>query len=498
MTGASPPASHARRAALAAASAALGVAALDLLLAVAGPVATEDVFWHVAAGRTLLALGGRPPGDPFSFTAAETPWSLQEWLFHVVAAAAHGAAGPAGLRVLGTALWLGAFAALAWGIRRALPDPALALAAGGLALVLLRHRVQVRPEALSVLGLGLLLPRLLATDPPPPSRGRLALLAAGVALWTNAHAVALVAPVLLALAAGGGALAGARGPALRADLLAAGVAAGATFATPDPLGPHGYALSAPRSALGLVSDEWTTILGGPGAGLSSAGFAAGVAAAALLLVGLLAPGAGSLRPTVRGLLPVLAALAAPLVARRFAWLLVLPAVLALRRVGAGTGPSARTAPLVLALAAGGLALADSLPSWSARARGPSFAEPLDPKFPSAAVERIRATGVEGNLYTAYAFGGYACERLWPRCRIFADGRTLQSPASVLEDSLRIRDPGSAREALLERHGVTIVLATGEFVGDLAPDRWALVHRDPRARVWVRRDQEEALRRLAGK
>ncbi len=481
--------------ALALAAAAVGLASFDLLLAVAGPVATEDVFWHMAAGRVLLEHGGRPAGDPFSFTAPDVPWTLQEWLFHVVAAAAHAVGGPTGLRVLGTALWLAAFGALAWGIRRALPDPALALAAGGLAVVLLRHRVQIRPEAVTVLALGLLLPRLLATDAPPSPRGRLALLAAGVALWTNVHAVALVAPVLLALAAAGAALSGARGQALRADLAAAGLAAAATLATPDPLGPLRYALSAPRSALALVSDEWTSIIGGPGPGLAATAYAAAVAAVALLLVGLLAPGAGPIRPALRGLLPALAALAAPLVARRFAWLLLLPAIVGLRRIGAGTGPSARVAPLVLAIAAGGLALGDSLPAWGARARGPSFGEPLDPKFPAAAVERLRAAGVEGRLYTSYASGGYACERLWPGCRIFADGRTLQYPPSVLEDSLRIRDPGPAREELLERHGATIVLATGEFVGDLSAGRWALVHRDPRARVWVRRDQEEALRRL---
>lgn len=46
-------------------------------------VAGSDLWWHLAAGREILATGSLPTTDHFSFTFAGKPWMHHEWLWGV-------------------------------------------------------------------------------------------------------------------------------------------------------------------------------------------------------------------------------------------------------------------------------------------------------------------------------------------------------------------------------------------------------------------------------
>ncbi|MHC5019315.1 MAG: hypothetical protein ACYTGX_04220, partial [Planctomycetota bacterium] len=351
---------------LGAAAAACAVALLDLLLAAGGALATEDLFWHVATGRALWA-NGVPTGDPFAYTT-EAPWALHEWAFQIVVAAIHGAAGGWGLRLFGTVAWAGTFAALAWGLRRVTHDHAAWLFAFALALILLRHRVQIRPQLFSVLGVALLLPAL-ADDRWRWTRNRLIALGLGMVVWINLHSVALLAPVLLGGAALGALLQKSEG--WKGAVAAAVVAAAGTLVSPEPLGPWRYAFAARAPVLRFVTDEWSPLWTGPGPGLSTVGYVAVAVAAGVWLLGLLLPltsaSVETPAPPSQELSgwsarwPSLLAFGAAMPARRFAWLTLLPAADGMRRLVARcTTGTARYVPPVLALAAALLAAVDSV------------------------------------------------------------------------------------------------------------------------------------------
>jgi hypothetical protein len=95
-----------------------------------------DTFWHIAAGRWMIAHGAVPATDPFSFTFGGQPWLAHEWLSEVLMAGAWLAAGWSGVMLL-TGLAVGAVAALsgAWLLRWLSPLSAVAAIAVGLACV---------------------------------------------------------------------------------------------------------------------------------------------------------------------------------------------------------------------------------------------------------------------------------------------------------------------------------------------------------------------------
>jgi hypothetical protein len=59
-----------------------------------------DTYWHIAAGRWMLAHGQVLDHDVFSFTHAGQPWMSHEWLCEILMALAFGAGGWNGILVL--------------------------------------------------------------------------------------------------------------------------------------------------------------------------------------------------------------------------------------------------------------------------------------------------------------------------------------------------------------------------------------------------------------
>src|SRR6478735_1026242 len=61
------------------------------------PVADGDVWWHLAAGREMVARGALLFSDPFSVSAAGRTWVDVHWLFQLAVFGLHRAFGLAGL-----------------------------------------------------------------------------------------------------------------------------------------------------------------------------------------------------------------------------------------------------------------------------------------------------------------------------------------------------------------------------------------------------------------
>ncbi len=73
------------------------------------PLYSPDLFWHLSAGRWILAHAAVPRADPFSFTRYGQPWIDFEWAAQILFYGVHSLAGLGGLWVLKILFLLGAF-----------------------------------------------------------------------------------------------------------------------------------------------------------------------------------------------------------------------------------------------------------------------------------------------------------------------------------------------------------------------------------------------------
>ncbi len=514
-----------------------GAAVLFYAAAVAfRPLNANDLFWHLATGREILATRSIPSTDPFSFAADGGPWVDHEWLWQIAAqglyAAVAAGRGPApdplagcALILFGAALVAAAFLAAVWVLARdGLPAGAIA-AMGLLAAELARERMMVRPETASLLFLALVL--LLLESARPGLRRALAL-AGIVALWANVHPAALLAPLLVLLHGLGGCFGSASGAGADGALRARrpGAWAGLLLETAlaglgTLVNPYGAALWAVPFKLSTLvktqafyNPEW---LRPPLARFPLFHLAlAATAVAAVMLVARrrrLPPGT------------ILVALALGALGEQqmrhmglFAVAFLFSAGPLLEGFDAGSRArallSGRPAVLVTAggaVLAGGLALAGGWTLPGGGAEGPA-GRILEPgRFPVAACEELARSAPGLRLYNDVAFGGYLIWRFHPPGRVFIDGRNEVYPR-LLARLGRIHSVGDYDDwrRLVREYGIegSIVRYKEEKVGVLYPParpgappergyrawsaylfppaEWALVWFDDTALVFMRR------------
>jgi len=160
------------------------------LVSFAGPILNDgDTFWHLAAGRWMIAHGQVPAVDPFSYTFAGQPWVAQEWLSEVLMAGAWQAAGWAGVMLL-IGLAMGATTALmlGWMRRWLAPLPAIAALVVGLACV--APSLLARPHILALPALALWTVGLL--DARARAKAPSFWLLPVMILWANLHSSFIV------------------------------------------------------------------------------------------------------------------------------------------------------------------------------------------------------------------------------------------------------------------------------------------------------------------
>jgi len=120
-----------------------------LLFAAPALLSDPDTYWHIAAGRWMIAHHAVPDHDVFSFSMRGAPWTPPEWLAEVVIAALYDKFGWVGL-VMATAA--SAAAALAILLRALLHSltPVQALIATVLAAMLVIPHLLARPHILAL------------------------------------------------------------------------------------------------------------------------------------------------------------------------------------------------------------------------------------------------------------------------------------------------------------------------------------------------------------
>lgn len=426
----------------------------------ASPLVDPDLWWHLEAGRGILAGGGPPRLESWSWTLSGAPWVDFEWLAQAGLAAAYRAGGFEGLVALKALACAGA----AWLVFRLVAqedgDPWAALLGALLALSAVRLRAHARPELATLLLLPLFLSAALRRRRGPCALWPLAPL---TALWANLHAGWPLGPAVLALAAVGRAWE-ARSPrddAARDLALWGAACAAASFLTPYGLDTHrvivAHALRPPAAA-GI--EEWMT----EGLRFFPAFWLLLAAAAARVLADLRLGRRGGLFWLV-----VLAPLAAlGLSGARFAPLFCLAApACVLGRTALVDAPRTMRPGLVLACLA--LAAALAAPALHRKPGRPVRWETV----PREALAYLDREGVGGKLFNDYPFGGYIAWASEGRRKVYMDGRYL------FQDLLARADPSGADYAVLRRRPL------------LSRTDWALVWFDDAAVVYLRRTPANA-------
>lgn len=240
-------------------AAVLGVlAGLSIAAVAVTPLRDIDVFWHVLAGRELLAgVPADAVGQQWSFAPDPLPWTSTQWVTEVIFAwlqdLGDGWAGPAAFRVATAAVAVAVLAVTTLrGRARAVAGFPFLLATAMTAFV-----SQDRPQQFTLIGAavlgGVLVAGLVEQRLP-----RWWILLPATVVWANLHGGWVLVPAVLALVALGVSLDHGLGApaARRAGLLAlAGALAGC-------LTPSGLAgLTAPlrfSSATALIR-EWTAV-----------------------------------------------------------------------------------------------------------------------------------------------------------------------------------------------------------------------------------------------
>jgi tetratricopeptide (TPR) repeat protein len=471
--------------------------AMVVLTVAAAPILTADFWWHLAMGERYASLGPLLTDDPLSHTARAAP-DPHEWLFDVALFGLQRAVGFHGLRALHALAVLGILAlATSIFLREARGWTAACAAAAFWAVLAWYRLIQLRPDLVSI-GAMLLVHRLLLEPGAPPSWRRVAASAGIFGVWANAHALFGVGLVLVATALAGVLLRGlaarlqvgeaGSGEAALARRLAAALAACALATLANPSGPGAH-LTFFRASSGIelwrIGDEWAPFrpfswTHDPG-GMS---WLTWLAADALLAAWLLAALLGGVRllrrrdrESLHAVDPMLFALGAASVAaigmgQRFLWLGVFPLLGVLRALAPLR--ARREAPLAAALAAAALALALAFPGLGGvdallRHLPSRPADYLrEPWLPAGqhveGVRFLREAGLEGNLFNAYANGGFLGYWLAPRLRTFVDGR-LNVPSAVLHEYFAIVSmsglgTGESWLDLLEQRRVDVFFGVG--------------------------------------
>lgn len=465
------------------------------LAALAAPVVNPDLFWHLAAGRWMLAHRALPLKETFSFTQEGAPWMNFEWGTQLLFYGAHLAFGLWGAWLFKAALLLSCGAVIS---RAVGGEPVRRALFTGLWWTAAVSAADARPELFSLLFFSILLWGLEAWRRGEfhPDRTVLAAVMALFAVWANLHAGFFAGIAVIALYALGEAAE--RGLRRAADgIAAAGAAALGTAVNPYGLGPWQAAWEhwQARQDLSLYIKEWHAM------GFDNPFYLPFWALAALVLAVFLYR-LLRWKPIPWG--------------PAFAALYLLGAALAHRRAAVYFSPAA-----VIFLSAAwdldarhlrrvALALLSASTAFllflSPRVR---WTPPFNPKFvPIEAASFIsREQPVIGKLrlYNEWEWGGYLSWTI-PERQVFADGRYLFHP--LLPDIARaVQDPASWRGFMRRRkldaalvHNLDFTVSTRKRYPDgslktfsrpwytayLPLEHWALVHWDDKAMLFVAR------------
>jgi tetratricopeptide (TPR) repeat protein len=463
-----------------------------LLLFVAGrclvPMDETDLFFNLRLGEIVLSTGHVPTENLLSFTyPAATDINLA-WLFQIVLALAHRAAGIPGTVLLKTGFVLGTWVLLFRVAVKRGAHPALAALTLALAAWSAEPRFVERPHLVTFLGLALL---LLALERAEAGRPRLLWLLIPIGLlWANANSCFFLAPAILLLYAAGARLDGERAHSRRA--LRVGLAlVPLMFATPSGTRCLSYIANHIRMPWLRPLQEYRTArwpLDGPFFFLA-AGLASAMATSIVLRKARLAL-------PLRVGFPLIALAALGAFRIRFVAEFSILAGPALAVAASRLLPGVSGRVLTWSAAAALLALTVFPRAQAAWAGSRLFDIGLEADLvPEAAIAFVDRHGLRTRMYNDLEVGSYLTWQGWPRFRVFQDPRINGYP-EAFHAILRRSDLSRAQwQRLLDDFSVDAALLTYPSVNPRGAwfdsGKWALVYRASDGLVFTRRLPERA-------
>jgi hypothetical protein len=443
---------------------------LPVVAALAATLSAVDLAYHLRAGEQILAGGGIPRFDTFTFTAAGREWVDQQWGAQVILAAVYRLAGWTALAVLRAALVGTLFGLLYLACRLRGADVRTAAWLSLAAFIVAAPALALRPQLIGMVLLAITLVLIAGRR----THARLFyLVPVVVALWANVHGSFFLGPVVVGLA--WLEELHARAPSANRTFTVGAVSALASFVTPFGPAVWAYAvgLSTNPEVTARISEWQRTTLG-----------------------------------TIPGVLFFASALAAVLVTRRYrtsapikVWLVVffvigayairgvawwpLGAVFALAGVlAAPPTPRERPTPKIgrrinVALVAALVIVAVGLlPTW--RATDPALGAPTGvlTEAPSGVTAALRATARPGDrLFNPQPWGSWF-EFALPNLPVALDSRIELFDVDTWDSYDDVASGHDGWQAVLERWGVTIVVAGPKevaFIDRLHGDGWRDVY-----------------------
>jgi hypothetical protein len=456
----------------------------------------DDLWWHVAAGRRMLATGTLGLRDEFSFTAAGAPWLNDAWLADLFFGVWERTFGLYALAWWKWGLVVATFLVLFATARRLAAEVSdaahlAAYAAATLGALTAAPFLDLRPQLYTFLGVVLVLWGTIARPAPTAALPLL------FVVWANLHAgfifglaslgVLLVPPVLRG------------GPERRRALVTGGLSLAACLVNPHgPIAltrPLRYAFDASSPFHDLA--EWWPPFRAGGVESPLYPYAIGVfAVAAVLAVAL--PATRRQASTWTGLVLAGATLAMSLTSRRFIPLFAITQALVLAPVlGVLLAPLARRVPDSL-VALGALALGVF---WLAPYPRASYAFhylAAEDHFPVDTADFIEANTLAGNVFAQYAYAGYVLMRTDGRLKVFVDGRAdAVYPDEVFARYRRASQGKDDWLEVIESSGADYVLWPRQLPSGGLPQamvrtgRWRQVHQDAVSVLLARNEVADA-------
>jgi hypothetical protein len=473
-----------------------------------------DTGWHIRTGEWIVANHGVPARDIFSFSRAGDPWYAWEWLSDVVFAWLNRGGGLAAV-VLFSILLIAVTSMLLFRLARRKSNAIVALVATMVAAAASSVHWLARPHLFTLLFFVLFYGAL---EHVRDGRTRvwgvpyLALLPAATILWTNLHGGFFVGILLIALYGGGELLKAAfsadgeeRGQAGRRAgryFLCALACLAASLANPYFYRLHVHVwqyVSDPYQSQHIM--EFLTLSFHHPAAIFLESMLIMSAAAAFWYVSkgrftepllMLAWGHAALLAARN--IPIFMIVAAPLVAAAMEeWLARLPklrvaewlrsAVRKFNVVAAETNDTDGMARWHPVSVAGVLVVAALLYAPSPPKR---FRAEFDPKsYPAGAIETLRGDP-SARIFTFDQWGDYLIYRLYPRTKVFVDGRSDFYGDDFEEKCIAVLNVKYDWEKTLDGFGVDTILLppSAPLAGALKESsRWRVVYDDGVALVF---------------
>jgi len=462
------------------------------------PVTDPDLWWHLKTGEFIAANHHVPRTDPFSFTRAGQPWVNHEWLSDWLIFKLYQYSGLAGLdAVFGAVLTLALFVVFL----RACGSPFVAGLFTVWGAIASAPSWGVRPQMLSLLLASTFLWILERTERNPKAAWWMPAL---MLLWVNLHAGYVLGMALIVLFAMGLALEVACGRRLWAEISgqirALGIALIACCAI-VPLNPNGlklywYPFATVRShAMQAYIAEWF-----------SPNFHEAKFLPFLLIVLAIVVFMASAPRRMRTpqLLLLMATTWMALHASRHIPIFVLVAVPVLCGLAEPTFASRvvfrrKSGHNVVNQAMNYAVLCALLVFATVRTRAviQSLSEVEAQNFPAEAVRFVQEQHLAGPILNHYNWGGYLIWKLYPRYRVFIDGRADVYGDKFMDQFAELyyvkKSDWGAR---LNDYGIQTVMMPPDapLVGALELSKsWSRVYADSQVVILTRDQQASSLR-----